>query len=462
MEKSGKRQYGKPSGRLLNRLKAAVALLFAAPALSALSVGIDVSGAEVEPGNEVVLTVTAYNAALGDTTFDYGTLPEGFTLSSSKKESARLNPPEGLGSVAVPSVIFTLVLRARERGVWNIGPLIVKSGTEGFNGDAVTLTVPGDPLGANPDTAIRWALKGSGTLRTGSERTLALLGPPAAVGADISCPAPENALLEPLGTPLDAAVSPETGLSVLALFRWTPLAAGEIQLPTATVSGLPGGRSLSSEAASLRVYPAALTASPESVSPGLISAFTEVPEADSGKADTLPAAASEDLAAELASLRSAEYRSFFPGKLRAKRLALEREAGLGETLPVPPAAWKLPAVLGSVSVLALALFFSLLSSRFRLFGGAGLAAGFLSAALAFFAVSLYIRDNHPAGVASSGPLYNVPEYGSRALETISGGTALFALRNAGGWVYAENADGARGWIPEERFHPYTAETGGTE
>ncbi len=464
MEKPGKRQRGKHSGGLLRARAPSLAafLLFLASPLAAISVSVEVSGSVIEVGSEVTVLVTAYGATLGETSLDYGTLPAGFELSGGKKEAARLAPPERNNGEAMPSVVFTVTFRAVTPGVWDIGPFVLRAGNEGFNGGTVNLTVPGTVTGIDGGQELRWAMQGDGVPRAGSGRTIALMGPKIALSADILCPAPENALLEPMEAPAGGGAGTEGGLVTLASYRWTPLVAGDVALPSAQVSGLPGGMSLFSVPASVTVYPAVAQDGAKSVLPGLAKAFSASGPSRSAQAVSDTAHDTALLVERLARLRSEEYRSLFPGKTRAERLTLERDSGLGETLPVPPAAWKLPAVLGSAIFLALALFFSLLSSKIPLFGGAGLAAGFLAIALAFFAVSLYIRDTHPAGVAEGGPLYNVPEYGSRTLESIPDGTALFGLREAGDWAYVEGVDGARGWIPRERFRPYSGPTDSTE
>lgn len=451
MEKPGNE---KSRGRYAGLLRAGAALLLAlssVPSLGALSVSVDSGPVEARPGSNFTLTVTAYGAELADTSLVYGSVPEGLTLVGSRKEAARLAPKDGQTLTALASVVFTLTLRANVPGTWELGPFEIRSGGETYRAAAASFIVRGDPYGDDPDAAVAWAVEGSGTIRAGRARTIALTGPAALLGATVSCPAPENAILEPL-----PAGDPGTGGRViLARYRWTPLESGEQGLPRAVVSGLPGGRSLASAEASVRVSGAAPGGNGEASYPELDSAFTPVAP-DSSAETAAGTGAGAEAVARLVGLRASEYRSFFPAAIRAQRLALEGEMGLEDTLPVPPAAWKFPAVFGAAIFLALAFLFSLLASRIRLLSGMALALGIGAFSLAFFAVSLYIRDSRPAGVADGGPLYNVPDPGSRTLETLPDGTSLLELRVAGGWVYGESAGGARGWIPASRFHLYTA------
>jgi len=463
MEKPGNRANGIRLARLLNFRPLALSIAFLALAvpLWSLSVSIDASAGEINPGEELTLTVVAYGAKAGETSLDYGSLPAGVSLVESRRESALLFPPEGRSTGATQSAVFTLILRGTLGGLWDIGPFVVTSGSEAVRYAALSLRVLGPLPGESGDESIRWAFGGSGPFRVGVPRTIALTAPESIQVLAVSCPTPENAILEPLPTGSGIVSDGTDTRLTVARFRWTPLAEGEQALPTATVSIVPDGIPLISSPETVYVLAAPLTAGRETVSPALASAFTEVPPPQ-GSADAAPSVDGAASVSELRRLRAAEYRALFPSTIRAERLAAELALGLDNTLPVPAAAWKPPLVLGSALALILAFSLFLFSSRIRAMKSLSLAAAIGALALAFFAVSLYIRDSRPAGVVDGGALYNVPEYGSRALETLPDGTALRRLREAGGWIYVEGVGGARGWIPATRFHGYTDTDNGSE
>lgn len=456
MEKSGIGKRGKRDGGLLNgrRLSAACTLFLLCLPLASLPVSLETSAAEVAVDGEITLNLKVFGAALSDTSFDFGMLPRGFSLAGSKKESARLENPDEPQAGPQSAVVFTLILRADVPGIWDIGPFSVKTGNEGYNLGAVPLRILGTPPEERSAHSLQWAIGGSGEIRAGDERLITLMGPRGALGGDILCPAPENALLEALPLPSEPAGLDDASPAALARFRWTPLSPGEQRLPSASVTIARDGSSLESVPAAVQVLPALENHRSAGDSPEISLAFSAQPEAKTPTGSDSGDAKKPDFVERLTALRAAEYRALFPGKITKERQALEREAGLRDTLPVPRSAWKLPSVLGSVLSVALALFLSLVFGRRKPARNLGIAAAIAGLALAFFAVSLYIRDNRPAGIALSGPLYNVPEYGSRTLELVQEGTAFLVLREAGGWVYAESPAGVRGWIPEDRFRLY--------
>jgi hypothetical protein len=183
----------------------------------------------------------------------------------------------------------------------------------------------------------------------------------------------------------------------------------------------------------------------------------EVGAASGSRLDSAQAAASTERVARLRELRSAEYRRLFPGRYRAERLALEREAALTRSMGVPLAAWKPVAVIASVLAFSAAFVVFLFLGRRR--GGRSLSAFCLCAAvgLAIFAVTLYTRDLHPAGVCLGTRLLHVPDPVSSVLEEVEPGTALPVLKRAGQWLYTETPSGVHGWIPAASLLVYTAD-----
>lgn len=436
MEKPGNHRRGGVGARLL-----ALGFLALGGTLSALTGSVDISPRDTEIGAAVRVTIIAYGAAAADTSLVSGSEPEGLSLAESRKSQARLS---GSGGKPENAVVFTLSYAAQKAGVWPLGPFEVRAGEESLRFGDLSVTVR-DPRASS--IPLRWVLPGA-SFRVGESRDLSLYGPLEALKAPLSCAPPENALLEFLsagkGDPL------EDGFTELARYRWTPLSVGEVALPQASVSLSSGV--LITEPATVFVGRPLVSAGDSPVAEALRDAFMAPEEAHE---DAGPPAVPADTVERLRRLRSAEYRSFFPSSIRSKRLALEASLGMGESLRVPPAAWKLPSVLAAALALMLSLIFMVLSSRRALFGPLAFLGAAAVLGLAFFALSLYIRDTPNAGVVDPGPLYNVPETGSRAVETLSGGEAFRVLRVSSDWIYAEDGAGKRGWIQSERFHPYT-------
>lgn len=457
MEKPGRHELVRRDAGLLSPSPLALLACFAlAIPAQALSGSLDVSARETIVGGLVTVTVTAYDAPAAETSIDVGSFPDGFVLVQSSKSSDRLVPRDRPLEDAVPSVVFMYEFSARRVGAWPIGPFTVRFGTEGLHFDAFLLSVRSDS--GDGSFTLNWKIRGQARARVGEPIILSLMASPAALGGTVDCPAPENALLERQGVPLDGGVSevsppgePGETQVELARYLWTPLSAGEIALPVASVTTGSGSVSVTRNA-SVTVLLAVANRATDAVDPALASAF-EAPEAPAIP-DGQDAADGEAIQS-LLRLRSEEYRSLFPFRARAQRIAAERELGIENALSVPPAAWKLPSVLGSAVFLIVAFLLSLPAARKRVRAAFALCALICAALLAFFAVSLYIRDSRPAGVVEAGPMLNVPEADSRSLQILPAGVALRALRETGDWIYAESAGGERGWIPVSRFHRYT-------
>ena len=181
----------------------------------------------------------------------------------------------------------------------------------------------------------------------------------------VSCPAPENALLEDLPSS-NLAGKLVTGTDEhpvpIASWQWTPLSPGSQPLPRATLTynGSDGtSRTLVSPPFEIVVANVAQVQQkktiPGSVSRAFASSSGTVGAGGSGSFDP-PCVRQKkqnrqtdsSSAETLASLRHAEYTSLFPRSVRLQRLALERKLDLGSTLSVPPAAWKPVAVIGAV------------------------------------------------------------------------------------------------------------------
>lgn len=444
MEKPGIRRRRGVWSRLL-----ALGFLAFGGNLSALTGSVDISSRDAEIGAPLSVTIVAYGAAASDTSLVLGEDPEGLLLTESRKSQARLSADGGKQENAV---VFSLTYGTLKAGVWPIGPFEVRSGEESLRFGALPVTVR-DPRAVS-SLPLRWVLPGA-PIRVGESRDLFLYGPPEALNGSLACVLPENALLELLSA--QGGGNREEGSVEIARYRWTPLAVGEVSLPQASVS-LPSGV-LMTEPSAVFVGSPLRSAGSAPLAEALQEAFTPPREEPEPAAPpTVPAETVE----RLRLLRSAEYRSFFPSTLRSERLALEAALGMGETLKVPPAAWKLPLVLAAALVLMVSLLFLVLSSRRALFGLLSFLGAAAFFALAFFALSLYIRDTPVAGVADPGPLYNVPDTGSRAVETLFGGEAFRVLRVSADWIYAEDGEGKRGWIQAGRFRPYTDDPSAAE
>lgn len=469
MEKPGRRGASIEGSRLL-----ILALILLLPARAAFAFGADlrVSSYDVVEGENVRVEIVVQGASPSETAVEVKSTPESFIAGASSKERS---------SADATSVSFEW--KATEPGTWPLGPFEIR-----VKGETILLPPAYITVSPNRSTgdyaALRWVvLDGEGATQVSEAQVSARTGAPTRIVLEayvtgkigsVSCPAPENALLEARLFRQDTLQGSEPGWKPVGVWDWTPLAAGKQELPRATIEYEDAGgaqKRIASESRSIPVARATVRSRGSQIPRALRGAFTPDPETGDGassptrsglgaKGANTGGDGERENAERLRTLRRAEYRSLFPQRVRAERLALEESFGLGETFDVPPAAWKPFAVIGAVvsSLLALALRLmgSSGSNPKRLLTRLSVVAFAFALSLAIFAVSLYTRDIQTAGVCLGVELLHVPETSSTVVERLRGGTPLRVRRVAGDWLYVETPASLSGWIPSESFLEYTA------
>ncbi|HNY21124.1 MAG TPA: SH3 domain-containing protein [Treponemataceae bacterium] len=464
MEKSGRRRTNIKGSRLLIL---ALALLLPARAAFAFDADIRVSSYDVVEGETVRVEIVVRGASPAETAVEVQAIPDSFVAGASSKERA---------SVDATSVAHEW--KATERGTWPLGPFEVR-----VKGEAITLPpayITVSPSRAKGEyAALRWVVPvddGNGQViaaRTGVPTRIVLEASLSGKIGSVSCPAPENALLEARLFRQDSVKGSEPGWIPVGVWDWTPLADGTQELPRATLEYADSSgaqKRITSESRSIAVSRASTRSRGSQIPRSLRGAFSPDPRAEGSDASSASRGnggegagagteAERENAERLRSLRRAEYRSLFPQRVRAERLALEEELGLGETFDVPPAAWKPFAVIGAVVFVLLALVLRLMGSSGsnpkRFLTRLSIVAFACALSLAIFAVSLYTRDVKTAGVSLGVELLHVPETSSTVVERLRGGTPLRVRRVAGEWLYVETPSSLSGWIPSEAFLEYT-------
>jgi len=482
MEKSGRQFLRLAHGRLLSLLACIFILAISAGMhLTALEVDLFVSSFEITAGEPLVISLTARGSEPASTSLAEPQVPVSFLPSSGTKELVQL---ESTGIFAGSRTRGTVIRREwipSESGSFSLGPFTVSSGAESITLPPVYITVV-SPKAAEY-SALQWAVSGGGAVTgaaTGKAYRITLEGLFEGTPGPVACAAPENALLAavPQTSGENPAVETASGWRTVAIYDWTPLAAGTLSLPSALLEyTAPSGavRKIASQNRTVDVSASAPVTGQTPVPRILGRAFTRSPTAPAAKTGTDAAApiVLDDLPADLAerlsvipwqkgnyavilhALRSAEYGSLFPSRCRTVRLAAEAGLSLGKTLDVPPAAWKFWCVTGFAVLLFLSLLLRLSGPASHLLRGLSYTGFICSVLLAIFAVYVYTRDMQPAGVAAGGDLLTVPEPSSTVIETLAEGRTVHIRRRAGEWLFVSTDSSLEGWLPAAGVLQYT-------
>ncbi len=478
MEKSGRQFLRLAHGRLLSLLACFFFLVISAGLpLTALEVDLFVSSFEITAGEPLAISFTVRGSEPASTGLAEPQVPASFVPSSGSKELVQL---ESTGIFAGSRTRGTVIRREwipSESGSFSLGPFTVSSGAESVTLPPVYITVV-SPKAAEY-SALRWAVSGGGAA-TGKPFRISLEGLFEGTPGPVACAAPENALLAAVPQTSGEIPAEETasGWRTVALYDWTPLAAGTLSLPSALLEyTTPSGavRKIASQNRTVDVSASAPVTGQIPVPRILGRAFTRPPAAPAAKTgtdavapivlDDLPPDLAERLSAIpwqkgnyaviLHALRSAEYGSLFPSRCRTVRLAAEAGLSLGKTLDVPPAAWKFWCVTGFTVLLFLSLLLRLSGPASPLLRGLAFAGFSCSILLAIFAVYVYTRDMQPAGVAAGGDLLTVPEPSSTVIETLAEGRTVHIRRRAGDWLFVSTDSSLEGWLPAAGVLQYT-------
>jgi hypothetical protein len=477
-------------------LLSAAFALFAPLSAFAFDVDFFVSSYETTVGGEVELRFTVFGADPGDTSIEIADVPSELAQSSSRKERQRVADTRS-GNGSTSATVITQTWIAIASGGVTLGPFTLRVGGETATVPPVHIAIA-EPRSSGK-TELRWKI-GSGGARTGEPLRITLEAALYGKADAVFCDAPENAILEALPLSLadgqssggnsggSAAKDAESGKwAPVAVWKWTPLATGDQQLPVAVLEyTTPEGetRKAASPIFSVTVAHGTGARTDFGVPRTLGKAFTPPDpdaEADGSGGDDgtgpianapLPQAVSSlpdaglasavrehwangDRAGALALLRHAEHARLFPRPYRAAREACEATLSIADSRGVPPAAWKQLAVIGSALFLSLALILRLASLKIRSFGALAFLSFALSLGLAVFAAIVYIQDRHPAGVTATASLYHVPEEHSTVVDRLKEGLPVIIVKSARDWLYVETPSSLRGWIPSSRVRIYT-------
>ena len=465
MEKSGKRNSFASSCRLLILI---CILSLINLELFALEAGIVVSSFEVVTGKPVTVEVTVLNATPGDTTLEIVSIPESFVSGLSRKTAGTLRE-QTTSLMPIRTTVFSREWIPSVPGRYSVGPFTVVSGKDRCTLPSISIQVT--TLRNSVKKILRW-VPAQSTAVAGTPLRIVLEGRFSGSPGVVHCAAPENAILEPLVFTSQLYPASEVGWVSVAVYNWTPLSAGDQELPHAELEISDASHTTSmiaSRPAKIRVYSFTASSTDSPVPKSVLSAFTggnadisessiESSSLQSG-GNVIKGAADTEIgaAAVIRNLRRAEYNAFFPQEAHARRIAAEKKIRLNNTLPVPLVAWKSYAVIAAVIIFFLAALIQLPLFRkvLRHIRIMSFLLLFLSLLFMFCAISMYVTDRTPAGVVTDVNMLHVPERNSSVIEKLAEGSAVKIVRYAGGWAYIETADRLRGWIPAGAVLRYT-------
>jgi len=474
MEKRDGQFFRGRDSRLLTLLLIFIASAFP---LAAVDVGLYISSYEIATGESLTMEFTIPDTDPANASLAPPLIPESFTAVSSRKERRQITDalsPGGQRPVTVISEEWT----ASKSGYFSLGPFTVSAGAETITLPQVYITVTSKEV--EDTSALRWVL-GDNLIGTGHASRITLEARFSGTVRVITCPAPENALLETVSAVANGksfselSEGSEQGWVRLASYEWTPLSNGLQNLPEATfvyadARGVDRKLTTSVRGTSVVRLPLA----DESTIPGNVTRAFMAPSGSSGsdRADGSGKRASSErpslpveckgipwetghYADILVFLRHAEYTRLFPREYRDFRLKAEALLGLEDSLPVPPAAWKLWAVLGAVILFTIAFFLRISGIKFKLLRRLIYLLFFTSGLLAIFAVYVYTRDPGMACVSRGSDLLHVPEADSTIVDRIPEGTAMLIKRQVGDWAYVETPSSLSGWVLADTIVEYT-------
>jgi hypothetical protein len=457
MEKSGRHGLTRKNRRLLI---AVACLLLAAVSAYSFEADIRVSSYDLRVGDTLRVEIVVRDAQPATTSATPLNVPSSFIPGASSKEKRIVEDANDVFGTHVELTVIAAEWKVTESGAWAIGPFTITSRNESLELPPVyvTVTLPGGAK--DSPAALRWVVP-EGPIRTGKAVHIVLEGQFPGKKTAVSCPAPENALLESHFFAPGSVQPSAPGWTVVAIWAWTPLGEGMESLPRAVLeytTATGAVRSVSSEPLSVQVARGSVSSQRSAIPKSLKAIFADT---GSGSVPAPRVAKEKDLetAARLHDLRRLEYTTLFPRSQRLARQAMEDELGISETFPVPPAAWKPLAVIGSVLSAFLALILRLVASSpvpvRSLFRRLSVPVAIVSLLLAIFAVTLYTQDLKTAGVVTGADLLHVPEANSTLIENLRSGTPVRVIRQAGDWLFVETPSSIDGWIPSGSFLDYT-------
>ncbi len=528
MEKIGRNSQGNARTGLLNaaalRLKtfsAGCFLLFCAFAPFAAETEMIMSEPPFVSGEAFTVSFVFYGTSPdavfwegeGDTAADYGyieeTFPPSFSIETVRKSSAAL-PQQGVfASSGSRAAVIAIEIIPEEAGEFDIGPFLFRAGSERVTFAPVHISVVDSAFQAggqsSGDLRLFWLVQkrqGGGfvapsealSLEAG-QGALIILMAPLHVEGSISCPAPENALLETaslasLGLDSLLPVSDEGGYSPAAAYIWTPLFSGRQSLPRALFSPAGGGAASFSEDAEADIAAPQISQSlpPEQGFPTVVLP-SEPPSILPQKKPEKPAAFSmlatdsrfEASLAEKASslwdegqharaaviLRSAENAFPFRQRIAEMRSAADNALGVeGKSVGTlerclffaPFVLILLVLVLFAVLFISWAVASKKGGRRDPSFGGKKLIIACAAFAALAAGGALYTSLSggmEEAAAVSGGFLRRVPDTEAAAVAAVKPGTPLKIESRTPSWFYVKTLSGESGWYPSSEIIVYT-------
>ncbi len=491
--------------RSLARTARAICLALAFTTIPAVRAGsieadITIAGYDLAVGQSFVSRILLYPSEPGDSSLAIENVPASFTPRASRKERRSLGALSDSSPERIPATLFEGEWVVTEAGTYTVGPFVLRSKDEELVLPAISVTVT-EPL-SGEYRYLGWAVGGDGDAGSppvvGKKTRLRLEASFPGELTAVVCPATERALLETSYLALPGfRPGDEREIATVGEFDWTPLVAGTVRLPSASVDF----RSRDGSVARIFVAERSLTVSPSSRDRGdsgdsgdrggtetsvyadVTAAFRETPSARDAAAENpggshpplvdLPTEdpvfrevsrlwKSKYTGRALAELRRAEYRSLFPFDYSSARRAAELSIGIESSLSVPPAAWKPVSVIGAVILACLAFASRLVAlsmpSRSRALRVPFAVALLLSAALVSFAAYAYSSDLREAAVVVSGELKRVPEDDSRVVGVLKPGDAVRVYGRSDEWLFVRNAEAIEGWLRVDQVVFYSGGT----
>ena len=523
MEKNGRNSHGNARAGLLKsgawRIRAfllACFLLFCAFAPFAAETEMMLSGPPFVAGEAFAVSFAFYGASPdavfwegeGDTASGYGYMeeafPPSFSLEAVRKSSAAM-PQQGVfASSGSRAAVIAIEIIPKEAGEFDIGPFLFRAGSERVTFAPVHISVaaPASQAGGQSSGELRlfWLVQerqGGGlvppseafSLEAGQGALIVLMSPSHAEGS-VSCPAPENALLE------SASVNPleidsllpfglPSGYSPAAAYIWTPLFHGRQSLPQAAFSPAGGGAASFSEEAEAVIaapqieqslppeqgLPAATALPPEPPAPLLEKPAAFSPRAADSRFEASLANAASSLwdegqqARAAVILRSAE--NAFPFRKRIAEMRSAADEALDVEGKSVGALERLLFFAPFVLILLVLILFAALFISWAApskkggksdpsFGGKKLiiSCAVLAALAAGGALCASLSGGMEEAAASGGFLRRVPDGEAAAVALVKPGAPLKIESRTASWLYVKTLSGEAGWYPSSEIIVY--------
>ncbi len=448
--------------------------------LNSPQVTLTVAPLEADIGSTLSVELTVTGVDLHDVSLEVLNVPSALLLSGSRRGRGLVENSSAEPAVSAMASVITFEYQCAAAGEWKLGPFMVTIAGKQTLFPARELRVR-QPV-TESIGSLRWKSIPA-NVYAGEPVTLILEGRLTGTPSEIKAEPSVDTLLELIRTwPYSAGAD---GYTLLAEYRWTALRSGRYQLPRAVLvyseNGQPvtlesepvvvvaqkersasrngGGQSVVSPVLEQAFAPLIEEAGPTAAPPVEPAALQALGDGGGGGLDGELNAIRSDwrsgrYAAALAGIRRAEYRSLFQSSWTKARLEAEAALALEHTHPVPPGGRK-------SLILILAVLFGISGVLLYLAGikrpvvrYAALLPWAVFLVMAFFALTVYIRDRHEIVVCSSGNLLTVPDPASSVTARIAEGESALVHSAAGEWLYVETVTGQRGWVVSSRVFFY--------